>query len=132
MSHTKNGKTLKVLYHCSAVAGLTDAFSCFSFLVLSLWTAKQTFLQLVRTVVSAGWSGLRRMFMGRFSDVGSRINCVRCTWLGFARMLFVGKYWDMVLSRSGMRPDLVSAVALHLVSRWTMSSVGVGCPCKRD
>ena len=42
------------------------------------------------------------------------------------RMPLFGKYMEMVFSSSGRILDLVSVVALHLVKRWTMSSVGAG------
>ena len=67
------------------------------------------------------------MFSGRFKDVGSRMNWLRCLWLRFERRLLLGKCLTMQLRRSGMILDLVSAVALQTVSKWIMSSAGAGC-----
>ena len=66
------------------------------------------------------------MLVGRFSEVGSSISCVRCWWFGDCRIEFVGKYSFIVFRSSGSILVLVSAVVLHIVKRWTMSSVGLG------
>ena len=55
------------------------------------------------------------MDIGRLTEVGSRMNCVRWEWLVFTRMLLFGKYLEIVLGRSGVSCVLVSEVALHLV-----------------
>ena len=65
------------------------------------------------------------MSVGRLSELGSRINCVRVVWSGLSRILLLGKYCAIVLNRLGVRLLLVSVVALHAVNRCTMSSVEV-------
>ena len=47
-------------------------------------------------------------------------------WGELFRIGLEGKYSDSTLSMSGITLNLVSDVALHLVNRWVMSSVGVG------
>ena len=84
------------------------------------------FLQYARMVESAGWSGLTRAARGRFSDVGSSMNCASVVWDGLSRIALQGKYWEISFSRSGITFPRVSVVPLHLVSKWTMSSVGGG------
>ena len=101
-------------------------FNSLSCLILSLWIAKQIFLQNVRIVGSTGCAVLTRADSGRFSDVGSSRNCVKTVWDGLSRIALEGKNWEIALSRSGSTLVLVSDVDLHLVSRWTMSSVGAG------
>ena len=101
-------------------------FSCASCLILSLWIEKQIFLHYVRIAGSAGWFGVTRADSGRLSDVGSSINWVRIVWGELFRIGLEGKYCDSTLSMSGITLALVSDVALHLVNRWVMSSVGGG------
>ena len=52
--------------------------------------------------------------MGRFSEDGSRISCVRSVLFGWTRMPLFGKYMEMVFSSSGKILDLVSVVAILL------------------
>ena len=81
---------------------------------------------MLNTEGSAGCSGAILMVVGRLSEVGSRMSCVSLVWFGNCRMSFLGENWEIVLSRSGSILVLVSCVAIHLVRRWTMSSVGLG------
>ena len=54
------------------------------------------------------------------------MNCVKWWWAVLVRSALLGMYLDTVLKSSGKTLSLVSAVALHLVSRCTMSSAGAG------
>ena len=63
---------------------------------------------------------------GRFSDVGSSISCAKWLWLGLVTMSLFGDSEATMFRSSGMSRVLVSAVALHLVSKCTMSSAGAG------
>ena len=54
---------------------------------------------------------------GRFSEVGSSMNWVRCALLWLSKRPLFGKCWTSMLSRSGITLALVSAVTLHMVSR---------------
>ena len=66
------------------------------------------------------------MFVGRLSEVGSKMSCVSLVCFGNCRMLLVGKIWQIALIWSGSILFLVSCVAIHLVRRCTMSSIGLG------
>ena len=98
----------------------------FKSLDLSLCIAKQSVLQKDSTRWRAGCVGLIRISDGKFSEAGSSINCVRCIWFGCCRRPLLGMWSDKIFSRFGRILALVSAVALHLAIRCTMSSVWAG------
>ena len=100
------------------------AFSC---LVLSLCMALVRQMHCLVISIRPLWLGGMRTSLGRLIDVQSNINCVRWTWLGSERRLLVGWAFATVFNSSGINLHLVSAVARHLVSRWTISSAGAVC-----
>ena len=109
----------------------TENYVCwmdFICLVLSLWIAKHSALQQDSTGWRAGCAELIRISAGKFSEVGSSINCVRWVWFGCSRRPLLGACRDRVFSRSGIILARVSAVTLHRVSTCTMSSVCAGFP----
>ena len=84
------------------------------------------FLHALRSSERFGLFELMRMLTGRFREVGSSTNCVNCVWFGSESIWFLGKCLETRLRRAGKTRFLVSAVALHLAIKWTMSSTGAG------